>query len=93
MATGSTSQVDLDWADNSEPDLAGYNIKRAVTSGGPYTQIATGVGVSAYTDTAVSNGTLYFYIVTAVDALSNESGNSNEDSATPINRPTWTVSS
>ncbi|MHC4468088.1 MAG: hypothetical protein ACYSUZ_01735 [Planctomycetota bacterium] len=38
---------------------------------------------SDYTDNTVTIGTPYYYVVTAVDSLSNESGNSNEDSATP----------
>nr|NIO79337.1 PKD domain-containing protein [Candidatus Aminicenantes bacterium]NIQ65304.1 PKD domain-containing protein [Candidatus Aminicenantes bacterium]NIT25723.1 PKD domain-containing protein [Candidatus Aminicenantes bacterium] len=40
IATAGNGQVDLDWADNTEPDLASYNVKRATTTGGPYTQVA-----------------------------------------------------
>jgi fibronectin type 3 domain-containing protein len=38
---------------------------------------------SDYTDNSVTNGTTYYYVVTAVDTSSNESGHSNEASATP----------
>ena len=82
-ATGSDGSVGLDWADNTEPDLASYNVKRSTTAGGPYTQIASGLTTSAYTDSTVTNGTTYYYVVTAVDTASNESANSNEASATP----------
>ena len=82
-ATAGDGQVDLDWDDNAEPDLDSYNVKRSITSGGPYTTIATGVAASAYTDTTAVNDTTYFYVVTAVDNSGNESGNSNEASATP----------
>ena len=84
MASAGDGQVDLDWSDNSEPDLAGYNVLRSTTSGGPYSQInGSTVATSDYLDSTASNGTTYFYVVTAVDNAANESANSNEDSATP----------
>ncbi|MDX1450874.1 MAG: hypothetical protein R3246_17620, partial [Acidimicrobiia bacterium] len=87
-ATAGDGQVDLDWDDNTEPDLAGYNVHRATSSGGPYTKINTvTVTTSAYSDTTVTNDTTYFYVVTAVDSSANESGNSNEASATPTGPP------
>ena len=87
-ATGGDGQIVLDWANNSEPDLAGYNVHRGTTSGGPYSQVnSTLVTTSAYTDQAVANGTPYFYVVTAVDLSTNQSANSNEASATPQAAP------
>ncbi len=82
-ATAGDGSVDLDWADNTEPDLSSYNVYRSTSSGGSYSTIATGVATSAYTDNTATNGTTYYYVVTAVDTSSNESGNSNEASATP----------
>jgi hypothetical protein len=88
-ATAGNAVVNLDWNDNTEPDLAGYNVYRATTSGGPYSQInGSLVAGSAYSDTTVTNGTTYYYVVRAVDQSSNESGNSNEASATPVAAPT-----
>jgi hypothetical protein len=81
-ATPGNKQVALDWNDNSEPDLASYNVYRATTSGGPYTLVAT-VTASNYTDTGLKNRTTYYYVVTAVDTSSNESAQSAEASATP----------
>ncbi|MFO8006366.1 MAG: PA14 domain-containing protein, partial [Candidatus Brocadiia bacterium] len=82
-ATGGDGQVDLDWDDNAEGDLDGYNVYRSTTSGSGYSSIATVYGSSDYSDTAVTNGTTYYYVVTAVDTSSNESPYSNEASATP----------
>ncbi len=78
------AQVQLTWSANSEPDLDGYNVSRATASGGPYTQL-NGPLVSApsYNDAGLTNGTTYFYVVTAVDTSANESADSTEASATP----------
>ena len=84
VATAGDASVSLDWDDNSEPDLDSYNVKRGTSGGGPYSTIATDVATSTYVDNTASNGTTYYYVVTAVDTSSNESPNSNEDSATPV---------
>ena len=39
--TAGDQSVALDWADNTESDLAGYNVYRATTPGGPYTKLNT----------------------------------------------------
>jgi hypothetical protein len=83
-ATASDGTVSLDWDDNSESDLAGYNVYRSTIQGGGYVkQNVSLVGSSDYTDNSVNNGTTYYYVVTAVDTSWNESDYSNEDSATP----------
>ncbi|HEY0946912.1 MAG TPA: cellulase family glycosylhydrolase [Opitutaceae bacterium] len=66
-ATASDAQVLLNW---SVPTGAtSYDVKRSTTSGGPYTTIATGITTPSYTDTTVSNGTVYYYVVSAVNGL------------------------
>lgn len=82
-ANGGNGYVSLNWDDNTESDLAGYNVYRSQSSGGGYSQIASGLASSDYNDNGVDNGTIYYYIVTAVDTSSNESLDSNEASATP----------
>jgi PKD repeat protein len=84
LATAGDGTVSLDWADNAETDLSGYQIYRASQSGGAYAQL-TGAPVtaSAYVDGDVVNGTTYYYVVTAVDTSEYESANSVEASATP----------
>jgi hypothetical protein len=82
-ATAITNKrIDLDWDDNTEPDVAGYNVCRSTASGGPYAQIAFGVAASDYIDNTLNDYTTCYYVVTAVDTSSNESDNSNVASAT-----------
>ena len=84
-STAGNAQVALNWDDNTEGDLAGYNVYRSEDIGGPYTEtekIAT-VTASEYTDTGLTNDTTYYYVVTALDDLDNESVYSAEVSATP----------
>jgi hypothetical protein len=82
-ATGGNQQVSLAWT--ASTGATSYNVKRAATNGGPYTTVASPAGTS-YTDTTVTNGTTYYYVVTAVSA-SGESVNSNQASATPSATP------
>jgi cellulose 1,4-beta-cellobiosidase len=78
-AQGGNGQVSLSWTPVS--GATSYNVKRATVSGGPYIVIASPTA-AAYADTAVSNGTTYYYVVSAVNA-SGEGGNSAQVSATP----------
>ncbi|MEK3913489.1 hypothetical protein [Paenibacillus sp. FSL H7-0331] len=80
VAASENAKIVLSWPTVS--GATGYNIKRSTTAGGPYTTVASNVYASPYTDTTVTNGTTYYYVVTALNA-GGESGNSNEASATP----------
>ncbi len=80
VATASDANVTLAWT--AVAGATGYNVKRSTASGGPYTTVASGVTATSYVDTTVTNGTTYYYVVTATGA-NGESGNSNEASATP----------
>ncbi len=75
--------VSLDWADNTQGDWAGYRVYRSTTSGSYGTALATGVLDSIYVDNTVSNGTVYYYVVTAVDTSDDESAQSDEVSVIP----------
>ena len=84
VATATDGQVSLDWDDNVEGDLDVYSIYRSTTSpvdtsGVPIAQPAD----SEYLDTLVTNGTTYYYMVTARDVSLNESVPSNEAFDTP----------
>ena len=86
VATAGTGQVALDWADNGEADLAGYRVERRAADG-TWPTVATPTA-SAYTDTAVTNGTTYVYRVVALDRAGNPSAPSATATATPLGTAT-----
>jgi pectate lyase len=78
-ATAGFVTVGLDWNDNNESDLAGYNVYRSATSGSGYSKLNNSIlSSSNYNDSNIPLDTTYYYVVTAVDINSNESNDSNE---------------
>src|SRR5439155_6486432 len=75
----------LNWDDNSEADLAGYNVYRSDAVDGTYTPVNAGgpISGSSYLDTGAPAGATSFYHVTAVDLSNLES----DFSATSAFRP------
>ncbi|MDR6881474.1 pectinesterase family protein [Bacillus sp. 3255] len=71
--------VELSWS--RVPGADSYSIKRSTVSGGTYTTL-TGTSNTSYTDTSITNGTMYYYVVTALNA-SGESASSEEIIANP----------
>lgn len=72
--------VSLSW--NAPFGAASYKVKRALVSGGPFTEVSSGVVSTDWTDNSVANGVTYHYIVTAV-SVKGESAPSMQVSATP----------
>jgi len=83
-ALAGNGQVSLDWTDSNAQDLAGYVVSRSTVSGGPYSALGVPVATSAYVDNAVSNGTTYYYVVSARDTAGNTGAASAQVSAMPI---------
>jgi len=79
-ATAGNAQAALSW--NAVSGATSYTVKRSTTSGGPYTNVATNVTTLSYTNTGLTNGTTYYYVVSAVNATG-ESTNSAQVSVTP----------
>jgi hypothetical protein len=86
-ATAGNAVVMLSWT--APAGAKTYNIYRATVSGKEVI-LAAGVAATSYTDSAVTNGTTYFYTVTAVNGnaaivpvIPSESGPSSEVQATP----------
>lgn len=70
--------VTLSWA-ASASRVAGYQIYRSLTPGGPYTRLNHGlVAGTTYTDNNVQPGETIFYVATAVGISGRESNYSNE---------------
>jgi hypothetical protein len=79
--------VALDWADNTEPDLAGYRVYRVGPLPGPAIPLTTGLLTpSGYTDSAAPPAVTSTYRVTAVDSAGNESSPASA-SASPGGNP------
>ena len=79
--------VNLTWTAPADADLAGYNLYRSKSPSVPLTGPINGgtlIPGTSYTDSGRVNGTTYYYVVTAVDTSTNESGASNEVTATPL---------
>ena len=80
-AAGGNAQVNLTW--NASTGATSYHVKRSTTNGSGFAQIAA-PNVTSFADSGLSNGTAYYYVVTALNTAG-ESGNSNQASATPGN--------
>lgn len=78
-ATGGNAQIALSWSASSS--ATSYNIKRSTISGGPYAAVGAST-TNSFTNSGLTNGTTYFYVVSAVNTAG-ESANSNQTSATP----------
>ena len=81
-AQQSTHTVGLAWTD-SATTVAGYNVYRGTSTGGPYASKLTGSPVTStqFTDSGLQSGQTYYYVVTAVDSNGVESVYSNQASA------------
>lgn len=74
------SRATLNWSEFI--GASSYSVKRASSSGGPYTTLASGLTSPTWTDTTVSPGVTCYYVVSASDGAT-ESANSAELAVTP----------
>jgi fibronectin type 3 domain-containing protein len=80
QAIAGNAQVSLSW--NASAGAASYDVKRATTNGGPYSTAVASPTATSYTDTSVTNGTIYYYVISAANSIG-QSANSAQASATP----------
>jgi hypothetical protein len=82
----SSSQLNLDWTANTEPDLNHYNVYRGMSAGFsviPGTTVPTSTPTTnSFSDTGLTASTTYYYRVTAVDNSGNIGSLSVEQSGT-----------
>jgi hypothetical protein len=69
--------VEVHWIANSERDVAGYHVYVSTSLHGTYEYIGTARG-NAFVDNGVTNGTTYYYTLTAFDDNGNESQPSSD---------------
>lgn len=82
-AVSGNEEVMLDWDDATDSLFASYTVYSSTLSESNFTAIASNLTVSAYTNTALENGTTYYYTVSMVDTFGDESGLSAQAEATP----------
>jgi P pilus assembly chaperone PapD len=77
----SSHSVALTWQPDPSASF-GYNVYRSTAANGPYAKVNSPVvTVTAFTDSAVQGGQIYYYVVTAVDSAGVESSPSTLVSA------------
>jgi Abnormal spindle-like microcephaly-assoc'd, ASPM-SPD-2-Hydin len=71
--------VSLGWNTSTSSNVAGYNIYRETSPGGPVTRINSALDTTPFdTDSTVQSGQTYYYVVTALDSAGTESSYSNQ---------------
>ena len=79
-AAGQNAAVALIWT--ASADAGNYNVLRSLSASGPFSLVATGIAATTYTDTGLTNGTRYYYVVQTING-NGASVNSNVANATP----------
>ncbi len=86
-AVGS-AQINLTWADNSNNE-DNFIVSSSTVSGGPYTDIATlAASTTSYSNTGLNGGTIYYYVVRAVNAGGSSAFSNQASATTSLNPPT-----
>jgi len=89
----STGTITVNWDGNVEADFKHYNLYRSQVQGNTgLTPYVESILISEYTDGSVVHGETYYYTITAVDRVGNESDKSDEvfaisNDTTPLSHP------
>ena len=82
-ATGRDKMVDLGWSNNMDKDIAKYKIYRSTTPLTGYQEVGS-TELTTFQDKNLTNGTVYYYKVAALDLAGNESKTSDQTKTTPV---------
>lgn len=83
-SVSSTGSIALNWLNNTEADLAGYNVYRAASPDGPWVKLNSSLlSNSDYTDLSAPVAAFSYYRITAVDFTGNESSPALTDNYRP----------
>jgi hypothetical protein len=74
--------VVLSWNSSTNPKIVSYSVYRSIFHGASYGLLASAIGAATHNDQGVQSGTIYYYVVTAVDDAGHESAYSNETRVT-----------
>ncbi|MCX6854154.1 MAG: carbohydrate-binding protein, partial [Verrucomicrobia bacterium] len=80
-APSSSTQLTISWA--AAAGATSYKLQRATTNSGPYTQTGGTLTTTSFTDTGLTAGTRYYYVVTAIYGSGVESTVSAQVSSVP----------
>jgi hypothetical protein len=82
--TAGSGQITIPWTDGADggASITSHKLYRG-TSAGSLSLVGTIMSGSPYTDTGLTNGTTYYYAISAVNAVG-EGAQSNVQSATPV---------
>jgi titin len=83
-----SNKVALSWVDNSSNET-GFKVQRKQGATGTYTTIATtAANITAYADSTVTDGTVYYYQVSATNATGDSAFSNQVSGTTPLATPT-----
>lgn len=82
-ATPGDASAALTWTAPAGVAVSSYTVKRGDAQAGPFTAVLTGVATTTATDVGLTNGTEYWYVVSALKVDGTETANSTAVSVTP----------
>jgi fibronectin type 3 domain-containing protein len=81
-ASAGRRKISLTWTQSTSGNITGNNVYRSTVNGGPYSRVSSLAATTSYTDTGLTSGRTYYYVVTAVNSSNLESSYSTQASAT-----------
>jgi hypothetical protein len=83
-----SNKIIIGWTDNSNNET-GFKVQRKQGVTGTYTTITTtGANATTYSDTSVTDGTLYYYRVSATNSAGDSAYSNEVSGTTPLATPT-----